>query len=147
MSANQVVKTGIVECGPIGGMMPLCAIRQSNPTALMSTVLPPVLGPETSTVNSSEARARSNGTTSLTLSTFLSSPPDPLSTWWRGGTDGRAIVPPLRIAERGSGGEDNSERGSGGEDNAERGSGGEASNGCRPFRITSGPPPIAGAKP
>src|SRR5207245_4215869 len=65
LSANQVVKTGSVECGPIGGMMPLCAIRQSNPTALMSTVLPPVLGPETSTVNSSEARARSNGTTTV----------------------------------------------------------------------------------
>src|SRR5207247_2240354 len=90
MSANQVVKTGSVECGPIGGMMPLCAIRQSNPTALMSTVLPPVLGPETSTVNSSEARARSNGTTTV-------SPP--------------------------------------------------TSNGCRPFRIVSGPEPIAGAKP
>src|SRR2546427_6929365 len=105
----------------------------------MSTVLPPVLGPETSTVNSSGARASSNATTSVTLSTFPSSPPDPLSTcafpssppdplstWWRGGTDGRAIVPPLRIAERGSGGEDIAERGSGGEDNAERGSGGEA---------------------
>src|SRR5439155_1263027 len=93
MSANQVVKAGSVECGPIGGMMPLCAIRQSSPTALMSTVFPPVFGPETSTVNSSGARARSNGTTSLPSE------------------------------------------------------GGEVSNGCRPFRITSGPPPIAGAKP
>ena len=71
MSANQVVKTGIVDCGPIGGMMPLWVIRQSSPTALMSTVLPPVLGPETSTVNSSEASARSNGTTTT-------SPPCPV---------------------------------------------------------------------
>src|SRR2546426_5937367 len=47
MSANTPVKTGSVECGPIGGMMPLCAMRASKPTALMSTVLPPVFGPET----------------------------------------------------------------------------------------------------
>src|SRR5213596_3163294 len=36
------------------------------------------------------------------------SPPDPLSTSWRGGTQGKilSLVPPLRIAERGTGGED-----------------------------------------
>jgi two-component system response regulator AtoC len=36
------------------------------------------------------------------------------------------VVPPLRNAERGSGGEDHAERGRGGEDHAERGPGGEA---------------------
>src|SRR5713101_3938585 len=36
------------------------------------------------------------------------SPPNPLSTSWRGGTQGKilSLVPPLRIAERGTGGED-----------------------------------------
>src|SRR6059058_1760959 len=36
------------------------------------------------------------------------SPPGPLSTSWRGGTHGKivSLVPPLRIAERGTGGED-----------------------------------------
>src|SRR5437763_937650 len=63
MSANTPVKTGSVECGPIGGMMPLCAMRASKPTALMSTVLPPVFGPETRTLHSSGASTRSNGTT------------------------------------------------------------------------------------
>src|SRR2546430_14674932 len=33
------------------------------------------------------------------------SPPVPLSTSWRGGTQGQLFVPPLRIAERGTGGE------------------------------------------
>src|SRR5882762_6047792 len=42
------------------------------------------------------------------LSTSWSSPPYPLSTWWRGGTKGEFLVPPLRIAERGTGGEDDS---------------------------------------
>src|SRR5438045_9695189 len=32
------------------------------------------------------------------------SPPVPLSTSWRGGTQGQLFVPPLRIAERGTGG-------------------------------------------
>src|SRR2546429_1154209 len=35
-----------------------------------------------------------------------SSPPVPLSTMWRGGTRDYPFVPPLRIAERGTGGED-----------------------------------------
>src|SRR5438105_2204578 len=42
------------------------------------------------------------------------SPPVPLSTSWRGGTQGQFFVPPLRIAERGTGGEDR-ESGTGGE--------------------------------
>jgi len=89
MSANTPSNTGSVDCGPMGGTMPLCAMRQSNPTALISTVLPPVFGPETSTVHSSGASTRSNGTTS-SLST---------------------------------------------------------SSGWRPFRISSGPAPIAGGNP
>src|SRR6266853_3773179 len=44
--------------------------------------------------------------TSVPLCTSWSSPPDPLSTTWRGGTKGEFLVPPLRIAERGTGGED-----------------------------------------
>ncbi len=74
MSANTPPNTGKVDWGPIGGMMPLCAIRHSNPTALISTVLPPVFGPDTRTVNSSGASSRSNGTTA-TL--------EPTSNGWR----------------------------------------------------------------
>src|SRR4029077_16816007 len=35
----------------------------------------------------------------------VTSPPVPLSTSWRGGTIGGVVVPPLRYAERGTGGE------------------------------------------
>src|SRR5947209_10897479 len=41
------------------------------------------------------------------------SPPVPLSTSWRGGTQGQFFVPPLRIAERGTGGK-NGKGGTGG---------------------------------
>ena len=82
MSANTSVNTGSTDCGPMGGMMPLCAMRTSRPTALISTVLPPVFGPETSTVNSSGARTRSKGTASGTSSGCLppriSSAPGPI---------------------------------------------------------------------
>ena len=48
---------------PTGGTMPLCASAAARPTALSSTVLPPVFGPLMSRVRSSGVSSRSNGTT------------------------------------------------------------------------------------
>ena len=64
MSASTSSNTGIVLSAPTGAGMPACDIIDTRPSALSNTVLPPVFGPETSSVRSSGWRARSKGTTS-----------------------------------------------------------------------------------
>jgi hypothetical protein len=63
MSANTWRKTGSLERGPTGGMIPLCVRSEISPIAFSSTVLPPVLGPEISSVRSPASMRRSKGTT------------------------------------------------------------------------------------
>jgi hypothetical protein len=65
MSAKTSSKHGSRVSGPTGAGMPLCTMSAQSASALSSTVLPPVFGPETSRVRSSGAIASVNGTTAM----------------------------------------------------------------------------------
>ena len=53
MSAKMFSKTGSSEPSSAGMCRPACAIRQSRPTVLSATVLPPVFGPVMTTMRTS----------------------------------------------------------------------------------------------
>ena len=63
-SAKKSSNTATRDSGPTGTGTPHCESAEMSPTAFRSTVLPPVFGPETSSVCSSGSSTSSNGTTS-----------------------------------------------------------------------------------
>src|SRR2546427_2784519 len=63
----------------------------------------------------------------LRVKVFASSPLSPSPQMWRGGTTDSPFVPPLRMAKRGTGGEDRRERGF-------KGGGRGQARGCHPER-------------
>ena len=63
MSAKKAVKTGITVPGPTGGTTPHWASAATSPVAFRKTLLPPVLGPETTRARSPSHTSRSKGTT------------------------------------------------------------------------------------
>ena len=65
MSAKKEWKTGSRVPCPTGGIIPDCANADISPMPFKRTLLPPVLGPETTSARSSGAIFRSNGTTGL----------------------------------------------------------------------------------
>ena len=65
ISARIAAKTGSRVAGPQGSGRPACAISEKSPAVFRTTVLPPALGPETTSRRFSAGSSRSSGTISL----------------------------------------------------------------------------------
>ena len=61
MSAKIFLKTGMAEGCAAGICMPLWTIRDKSPSVFRTTVLPPVLGPVTTTILNSSPNLISSG--------------------------------------------------------------------------------------